>query len=246
MAAATTPSDAVPILELSQVSKRFGGIAAVTDVSFAVRKGRITGLIGPNGAGKTTLFDIMSGLRRPDSGTVRFAGDPIDGVPPHRMSRRGLGRTFQSVRIFGALTVNENLRIAGHNAGYGRAGFADRAAEVLTFVEMQRHGAAIAGQLSYGQRKLIEIAMVLMQKPQLILLDEPAAGVNPGLVERLGSLLSALVTRGLSLVLVEHNIPFVAGLCHDLVVMAGGRVLASGEPRLVLADAQVLESFLGA
>jgi len=231
-----------PLLEASGVSRAFGGIHAVENVSFSIAPGEVTGLIGPNGAGKTTLFNLLSGVDRPGAGQVTFEGRRIDGLSATRVNRLGIGRTFQSVRVFGDMTVRENLRIADLNGT--RAG-TSRSTEALQFVDMAPYVDAVAGLLSYGQRKLVELAMVLVQAPKLILLDEPVAGVNPVLVEKIGSILSRLAERGQTLLVVEHNIPFVTKLCRRVIVMANGGILAQGSAAEIQSDARVLEAFLG-
>ncbi len=234
------------LLELDRVSRTFGGIHAVQDVTLALRAGVTTGLIGPNGAGKTTLFNLLSGLERPDTGEIRFGGRRIDRLTPNRIARLGIGRTFQSVRVFGALTVRENLEVAdlsaAHAAEPGREGRIDAALEV---VDITAHADAVAGRLSYGQRKLVEMAMVLVQSPRMILLDEPVAGVNPVLTDRIGEILEGLARRGHTLLIVEHNVPFVTRLCQRIIVMANGRLLADGSAEAIQADPRVLEVFLG-
>jgi ABC-type branched-subunit amino acid transport system ATPase component len=230
------------LLEATGVSRAFGGIHAVENVSFAITAGEVTGLIGPNGAGKTTLFNLLSGIDRPDAGRVAFAGQRIDRLSATRVNRMGIGRTFQSVRVFGDMTVRENLRIADLNGAHAGT---PRITEALEFVDMAPHIDAVAGLLSYGQRKLVELAMVLVQAPKLILLDEPVAGVNPVLVEKIGSILSRLAERGQTLLVVEHNIPFVTKLCRRVIVMANGGILAQGSAAEIQGDARVLEAFLG-
>ena len=234
------------LLEATGLSRAFGGIHAVENVSFAIAPGEVTGVIGPNGAGKTTLFNLLSGVDRADSGRVAFQGQRIDGLSATRVNRMGIGRTFQSVRVFGDMTVRENLRIADLNGAHaGMPGAPARIAEALQFVDMAPHVDANAGLLSYGQRKLVELAMVLVQEPKLILLDEPVAGVNPVLVEKIGSILSRLAQRGQTLLVVEHNIPFVTKLCRRVIVMANGGILAQGSAAEIQSDARVLEAFLG-
>ncbi len=235
-----------PLLSVSGASRSFGGIRAVNDVSFEIAPQTVTGLIGPNGAGKTTVFNLLSGIDRPDTGEVRFEGRRIDRLPAARISALGIGRTFQSVRVFGDMTVGENLRVADNNgAKRGEPGAQARLADALAFVDMSAHAGATAGLLSYGQRKLVELAMVLVQAPKLILLDEPVAGVNPVLVDKIGAILLKLAERGQTLLVVEHNIPFITRLCRRVIVMANGGILAEGSADAVRKDARVLEAFLG-
>jgi ABC-type branched-subunit amino acid transport system ATPase component len=237
---------AAPILEAADLAKKFGGLIAVDGVSFRVARGSALGIIGPNGAGKTTLFNLLSGFETADTGTIHFKGHSVERVPPHRIARLGIGRTFQSVRVFGALSVQENLRIAHLYAPPADAGsFDQRAAEILDFVGLARHADATAGRMSYGQRKLLELGMVLMTKPSLILLDEPVAGVNPALIEEIAKVLEALVERGQTLLVVEHNVPFVTRVCREIIVMANGRLLVQGTGAEIQRDPRVLEAFLG-
>ena len=237
----------VPILEVTGLCKRFGGLVAVDDISFRIAPGNALGIIGPNGAGKTTLFNLLSGFETADSGVIRFQGHTIQGAPPHRIARLGIGRTFQSVRVFGALSVLENLRIAHFYAPGAEAGaFGDRVADIIDFVGLARHADATAGKLSYGQRKLVELGMVLMARPSLILLDEPVAGVNPALIEEIAKLLGMLIERGQTLLIVEHNIPFVTRVCGEILVMANGGLLVHGTGAEIQRDPRVLEAFLGA
>jgi branched-chain amino acid transport system permease protein len=234
------------LLDVRNVGKRYGNIIAAKDVSFAVPKGVATGLIGPNGAGKTTVFDMLSGQQTSDTGHVRFDGTDVTRLKPHRISRLGLGRTFQSVRVFNRLSVMENLQVAdafGRNRN--QPDQSARIRDALAFVEMGPHAGKEAGALSFGQRKLVELAMVLVQDARLILLDEPVAGVHPGLVERLSAILRKLIDSGRTLLLVEHNIPFVTGLCSNIVVLVNGQVLVQGEPSVVVKNPDVLEAFLG-
>jgi branched-chain amino acid transport system ATP-binding protein len=192
------------------------------------------------------VFDLLTGIQRADSGVVLFGGRPITHLSAHRISRLGIGRTFQSVRVFGRLSVRENVRIAeAHGRHGGQPGGGDRVSSAIAFVEMDPHADKLAGSLSYGQRKLVELAMVLAQAPTLIMLDEPVAGVNPGLIERLGEMLRKLTAGGVSLLLVEHNIRFVTGLCEHIVVLAAARTLVEGTPAQIMANPDVLEAFLG-
>ena len=242
----TARGAARPLLEVAGVRRAFGGIVAVNGVTVSIAAGAATGLIGPNGAGKTTLFNLLSGIDRPDSGEIRYEGERIDRLSPNRINRLGVGRTFQSVRVFGDMTVRENLHVAD-TSGLRRhePGPEGRIAEALDFVDMSAHIEANAGRLSYGQRKLVEIAMVLVQAPQLIMLDEPVAGVNPALAEKISRILSELVARGKTLFVVEHNIRFVTNLCSRVIVMANGMILADGPPEIIQKDQRVLEAFLG-
>jgi ABC-type branched-subunit amino acid transport system ATPase component len=242
----TPTTTAAPILEVAGLSKRFGGLIAVDDMSFRVARGSALGIIGPNGAGKTTLFNLLSGFETADTGTIRFEGHSVERAPPHRIAQLGIGRTFQSVRVFGALSVRDNLRIAHLYAPRPDAGsFDQRATEILDFVGLAQHTDATAGRMSYGQRKLVELGMVLMTKPSLILLDEPVAGVNPTVIEEIAELLEALVERGQTLLVVEHNIPFITQVCREIVVMANGGLLVHGTGAEVQRDPRVLEAFLG-
>ena len=241
------------LLDVRDVSKRFGGIAAVDGCSFQVESGSIHGLIGPNGAGKTTLFNIISGFIRPDRGQVLLNGEPITGLRPHQIARRGLRRTFQISRVLGELTVLENLLLHDYPAGFVQAlgsSAADpalrRALELLDMVELTHLRHAPAGSLSYGQQKLLEVACLLMRTPRLVLMDEPMAGLNPRMVDRMVALIQRLrQTLGLTFLVVEHAIHVVMQMCDRVVVMAAGRVLTVGPPAVVREDPRVLEAYLG-
>ena len=229
-----------PILAVRGVAKSFGGLRALQDVHLEVARGSITGLIGPNGSGKSTLFDIITGYQSPDAGEVVFDGVSLRALAPHQVSRQGLVRTFQLTRIFPTLTVAENLLVFADGAeGEGRA------RELLEFVGLLRLADHEAAGLSYGQQKLLEIAQVLMLQPRLLLLDEPLAGINPGLAEELLQRLRELRDGGMTLLLVEHDLPAVTRLCDRLTVLDGGQIMLSGTPEAVLADAGVKEVFLG-
>ena len=233
----------------------------VVDVSMAVASGEIVGLLGPNGAGKTTCFNCIAGSLRPDGGRVRFADEDITGLPPHRVFRRGLVRTFQIPQELGALTVIENLMLTPEGQdgervweGLLRPGrvaaqerrIADRAREVLEQVDLAHEARNYAGNLSGGQRKLLELARALMSRPRLILLDEPSAGVNPTLTLRLVGHIERLRDRfGITFFVIAHDMDFMLRLCERLIVMTRGRVLISGEPQAVLDDAGVQAAYLG-
>jgi neutral amino acid transport system ATP-binding protein len=242
----------VSLLEVQGLSKRFGGVTAVDGCSMSLELGSITGLIGPNGSGKTTVFNLITGFIAQDSGDVRFNGESIAGLGPNRIYGLGIGRTFQLARIFPRLTALENMlvpvRRSGLRALFSRGQWHDektRAMDMLTAMDISHVAGLLGGSLSYGQRKLLELAAVMMAKPQLVLLDEPAGGVNPALVERIGQHISELNGQGVTFLLVEHNMPFVMGLCHDIVVLDRGAVLARGTPAEVRGNAAVLEAYLG-
>ena len=240
------------LLEVEHLSKRFGGVHAVDDLSFSVRDGTITGLIGPNGSGKTTAFNLIDGMMRADAGEVRFDGRRIDGLPAYRRAHLGLGRTFQITRLFRQMTVLENVvaplrdfrvtqlfadAVAGHEA--------ERAEELLEFVGMLRFRDTPAAALSFGQQKLVELAQVLMLDPKLILLDEPAGGINPTLIERLVEKIRELNAMGKTFLIVEHNMPLVADLCDPVIVLARGTCIAAGPALDIQRDPAVLDAYLG-
>jgi ABC-type branched-subunit amino acid transport system ATPase component len=230
-----------PVLRIRDVEKSFGGLAVLRGVSLDVPAGSITGLIGPNGSGKSTLFDIVTRYQRCDAGDVLFQGESVVDLGPHQVSRRGLVRTFQLTRIFPTLTVAENLLVFARRGGGSGV---DKAVELLEFVGLLRLAGHEAAGLSYGQQKLLEIAQVLMLEPRLLMLDEPMAGINPGLAEELTERLRDLRAGGMTILLVEHNIPVIQSLCDRVAVLGAGRVMACGEPDAVLADNEVREAFL--
>lgn len=248
------------LLQARALSKAFGSLRAVDGVDLVVDSGTITGVIGPNGAGKTTLFNLLAGSFPPDSGEIRFGGTRIDGLPPDRILELGLARTFQIPRPFARMTVLENAMAAR----LGQSGEAfwmnwlapgriareerenrERAVEVLGFCGLAAKLSELAGNLSGGQQKLLELARVMMNEPRLILLDEPAAGVNPTLMETLADKIVALNARGVTFLLIEHNMDLVMRLCRPLFVMAQGKVIFRGAPEDAQRDAAVLDSYLG-
>ncbi len=240
------------LLEVRGLHKSFGGNHAVDDCSFTVPEGSITALIGPNGSGKTTVFNLISGTMTPDKGEILLDGQRIDNISPWSRAHRGLGRTFQITRLFREMTVLENVVAPLRNFSVGQLGIgavsgseAARAEELLEFVGMAAYRDARAGALSYGQQKLVELAQVLMLDPKLILLDEPAGGINPTLIERMGDLIRELNADGKTFLLVEHNMPFVVGLCDPIRVLARGAVIAQGTPEQIQKDPLVLDAYLG-
>lgn len=240
------------LLEVHGISKSYGGIQALDACSLTVEQGSITGLIGPNGSGKTTLFNVITGYERPDTGTVTYKGSNVTNAPPSRIFGLGLGRTFQIVRIFSRLTVMENMHIAAQRQGlrsllsrwtspHERAS----AAELLDFVGISHLTDAPAENLSYGQKKLLEFAMILIASPEMVLLDEPAGGVNPTLAAQLTDRIKTLNQRGITFLVVEHNMQFVMSLCDKVAVMHRGSLLTEGAPEMVRKNPQVLEAYLG-
>ncbi len=231
-----------PVLEVRELSKRFGGVAAVSGCSLRLGPGRIYGLIGPNGSGKTTLFDCITGLVRRDAGEIRFRGRRIDGLPTHRITRLGIGRTFQVIRVFPELSALENLLAVTHG---DRAAAAARARELLAFVRLDGLADESAGSLSYGQQKLLELVRVLMLDPALILLDEPAAGVNRTLLAELLAAIRRLRDEGRTILVVEHDMKVVMGLCERLFVLDHGELIAEGPPEAIQRDERVIEAYFG-
>ena len=233
---------ATPALEIEDVRKSFGGVAAVNGVSLRLPPGRIYGLIGPNGSGKTTLFNCITGVERRDAGRIFLNGEPIDGLKPHQIARKGVGRTFQVIRVFPELTALENLLVVTRG---DRETARARALELLRFVKLEGLKAEYAGNLSYGQQKLVEFIRMLMRDPALVLLDEPAAGVNRTLLNDLLDAVRQLRDQGKTVLLVEHDMKVVMGLCETVFVLDHGEKIAEGPPGVIQTDERVIEAYFG-
>jgi ABC-type branched-subunit amino acid transport system ATPase component len=240
------------LLSVRGLTKRFGGVAAVNGCSFDVAEGTVTALIGPNGSGKTTAFNMITGYLPTDAGEVSFAGKPVPRPDPTRLYRAGLTRTFQQARVFPELTLVENLSVAISQSWKGllRRSVSERNRQrALTLLEefgLHRLAAMKAGELSFGQRKLLEFATVLMGEPRLVLLDEPTAGVNPVMVEQIERHVRELHARGLTFLIVEHDMHLVMRLCDPVIVLDRGATIKQGAPAEVRSDPAVLDAYLGA
>jgi branched-chain amino acid transport system ATP-binding protein len=233
------------MLEVRNVSKFFGGVVALKDVSIEVKPGEIVGVIGPNGSGKTTLVNIITGYYRPDSGKVFSSGLDITGVEPHKIASQGVARTFQVPKIFRTLTVWENLLAALSYNKSAREKAYENAVKLLKSMELWEKRNLQASALSGGQQRLLEIARALLTNPKVFLLDEPTAGLNPVMIEKLRELLMELKGRGAAMLMVEHNMQVVTSFCDRVVAMSEGAVIANGVPHHVLTSAEVIESYLG-
>jgi len=244
-----------PLLKVRGLRKSYGAIRAVDDVSFEVMPGEIFGVIGPNGSGKTTMFNSVLGQIKPDAGSIELDGGDITQLSPLQLNRRGIGRTFQSLQVFGKMTVRDNLLVAAQEHrgtmasrmfAPGDNGLGPKADALLEQFRLREVAHHRAGELSYGQQKLVDIAMAFMSDPDLVLLDEPCAGVNPSLIGRISRLLAELNQgRRSSFIVIEHNMEFVQKLCHRVMVMVEGRVMAVGTPAEIHANKQVLDAYLG-
>jgi branched-chain amino acid transport system ATP-binding protein len=248
------------LLEVTGLSKRFGGLHAVKDVSFRVEKGTVKALIGPNGAGKTTLFNLVSGVLPPDAGEVRLRGEPVQGAPPHRIAALGVSRTFQQIRLFAQMTALENVMVGVHprsKAGFVAGMFhlpwtwseerdiARRAREALDFVGAADLAGAEATSLSYGQQRAVELARALAAEPELLLLDEPAAGLNMRETAELSKLIGRFRERGITVLIVEHDMGLVMKVSDEVAVLSYGQKIADATPRAVQRDPEVIRVYLG-
>jgi len=243
------------VLEVRDLRKSFGGIVAVDGVSFDVGEREILGIIGPNGSGKSTLFNCILGQLQPSRGDVRVDGRPVTGMRPCDLNRLGVSRTFQLLQIFPHLTVRANLILAGQEyqgsmlsrlVGRPDAGLSAAAERMLGFFRLEHLADEDAGRLSYGQQKLLDVAMAFMAGSRLALLDEPAGGVNPTMLASLRDRLKAInAEMGATFVVIEHNMEFVMALCHRILVLAEGRIIAQGDPASVRRDRRVIEAYLG-
>jgi branched-chain amino acid transport system ATP-binding protein len=234
-------------LDVKNVYKNFGGMQALSGVTFTVRGNELIGLIGPNGAGKTTLTNVLDGVHKPTRGQVWFDGQRVDGLPPYEIARRGIGRTFQVTRAFRRMTVLENMLVPALalHAAANQRDYYQRAMDVLTFLSLDHLAHDYARNLSGGQQKLLELGRVLMLDPQLIILDEPFAGVHPKLREAISQFITTVHDQGKAFIIISHEMETIFGLSQRLLVLNWGQLIADGPPQQVRKDAAVIEAYLG-
>lgn len=246
-----SPSQSTPLLSCDAVSKNFAGVSALSEVSVSVSGAQIVGLIGPNGSGKTTLLNCVSGVLTPSGGRITISGKDLTGRPPYVCSALGVARTFQNLRLFGGLSVRDNVMIGGHLDGTIRRpirrlrGRREHADQLMKSLDLDRHASIVAGRLPYGLQRRVEIARALMTKPRLLLLDEPAAGMNHVEATRLGEIFRELAGQRIGILLIEHNVSLVTSVSDYVYVLDAGRNLAEGLPGQVMADPNVVKAYLG-
>jgi len=255
---ATQPAGA--LLRLTAVSRRFGGLKVLQEVTLAIPRGGIFGLIGPNGAGKTTVFNLVTGLLAPSGGAIEFDGRPLAGLAPHRITRLGIARTFQNIRLFREMSLLDNVVVGLHaRLGYGSADLLagtarfrraerqarERAHELLAWLRLDHKLGERADNLSYGEQRRLELARALATEPKLLLLDEPVAGMNSAEKTLLMDDVRRIGARGCTVFMIEHDMRFVMALCEDIAVLNFGRIIARGGPDAIRSDAQVIEAYLG-
>jgi len=230
------------LLEVDTVSKKFGGVLALESVSLRLEPGYIYGLIGPNGSGKTTMFNVVTGFMRPEAGRIFLGRERIDRLSPNRIERKGIARTFQLTRVFMKMTVIENLMAVSHSSGNEQLENADK---LLRLVELDQMKGELASVLSYGQRKQLEFARALINKPRLLLLDEPMAGLTQTMIRKMSDYIIRLYKDGMTILIIEHNLSVIMGLCQKVFVLDHGKKIAEGTPAEIRKDENVIHAYLG-